>query len=109
MRNSLFLHIPKTAGMSLYQSLEKAYGPGVSLRFPQSSEPFREKFLAITEGELARYKLLSGHFDLPFFLKRDMGGRMIFAVLREPVERMLSAYGYTRAGINTLFTPRSAR
>jgi hypothetical protein len=96
-RNSLFLHIPKAAGMSLYRALENVYGADVSLRFPQSSEPFRQKFFAMPDSEIARCKLLSGHFDLPTFLERDMGGRMIFAVVREPVERMLSAYGFIRS------------
>lgn len=93
-RSALFLHIPKTAGMSLYYVLEAAYGKQHALRFPRSTEEYKQNFLDMPGPELDRFRLLSGHLDLPTFLSRNMKGRVIFAMLREPVERVLSDYGY---------------
>ena len=42
-------------------------------------------------------RLLAGHFDLPFWLRRKLADRFIVTVLREPVERLLSAYRYAKS------------
>jgi hypothetical protein len=91
----LFVHIPKTAGISLYTAMAKQFGPEHSLRYPRSTEAFKQQFLRLSEEELHRYRLISGHFDLPFWLQRDLGGRVIVALVREPIERALSTYRYT--------------
>lgn len=48
----------------------------------------------MSDSEPLRYRLLSSHLNLPTFLSRNIAGRVIFSVLREPVERTLSDYGY---------------
>lgn len=80
--------------MSLYYALEAAYGKQYALRFPRSTEEYKKQFLDMPRSDLDELRLLSGHLDLPTFLSRDMRGRVIFSVLREPVERVLSDYGY---------------
>ena len=91
------MHIPKTAGISLYTAMAKRFGPEHSLRYPRSTEAFKQQFLRLSDEELHRYRLISGHFDLPFWLQRDLGGRVVVALVREPIERVLSTYRYTRS------------
>lgn len=93
----LFVHIPKTAGMSLYNSLATWFGPSRSLRYPRSTEQFKQHFLGLPDAELRRYRLLSGHFDLPFWLQREVGDRLVVSLVRDPIERVLSAYRFTRS------------
>jgi Sulfotransferase family len=93
----LFVHIQKTAGMSLYNSMAQWFGGPHSLRYRRSSEEFRQQFLRLTEEEIARFRLLSGHFELPFWLQRKLGDRFVISLVREPVERVLSAYRYAKS------------
>lgn len=93
----LLVHIPKTAGISLYTAMAKWFGPDHSLRYPRSTEEFKEQFLRLSDEELRRHRLISGHFNLPFWLRRDLGGRVIVALVRDPVERALSTYRYIRS------------
>jgi hypothetical protein len=65
---SLFIHIPKNAGMSISQALYREQIKHVSIRYYARVAP-----------ELA-------------------AGTPSFALLRDPVERFLSAYGYGKAG-----------
>jgi len=92
----LFVHIPKTAGISLYAAMAKWFGPGHSLRYPRSTEAFKQQFLGLSNEELHQYRLISGHFNLPFWLRRDLGARVVVALIREPVERALSTYRFTK-------------
>ena len=93
----LLVHIPKTAGISLYTAMANRFGPEHSLRYPRSTEEFKQQFLRLSDEDLHRYRLISGHFFLPFWLRRDLGGRVVVALVREPVERFLSTYRYTRS------------
>ncbi len=92
----LFVHIPKTAGMSLHNSLQARFGHEHSLRFPRSSPEFMERYLQLSDTELDRFRLISGHFELPFWLQRKVGDRVVISLVREPVERFLSAYRYMK-------------
>jgi len=93
----LFVHIQKTGGMSLYNSMAQWFGGARSLRFQRSSEEFRQQFLRLTDGEIANLRLLSGHFELPFWLQRKLADRFVVSLVREPVERVLSAYRYAKS------------
>ena len=61
-----------------------------SRRFQRSSEEFRQQFLRMTDEEIADFRLLSGHFELPFWLQRKLADRFVVSLVREPVERVLS-------------------
>ncbi len=93
----LFVHIQKTGGMSLYNSMAQWFGGAHSLRYQRSSEEFQQKFLRLTDDEIAGWRLLSGHFELPFWLKRQLADRFVVSLVREPVERVLSAYRYAKS------------
>jgi uncharacterized protein with von Willebrand factor type A (vWA) domain len=92
----LFVHIQKTAGMSLYNSMAKWFGPEHAMRYPRSTREMQERFLALPQADLDRLRLLSGHFDLAFWLRRDVGDRLLVSLVREPVERVLSSYRYMK-------------
>jgi hypothetical protein len=96
-RNVLFVHIQKTAGMSLYNGMAKWFGNENSLRYPRSSSEFEQQFLRLSDAEIGRFRLLSGHFDLPFWLQRELGDRLVVSVVREPVDRILSIYRYAKS------------
>jgi hypothetical protein len=92
----LFVHVPKSAGMSVFNGLAKAIGSKRSLRFVDGSEANKEKYLAMTDEEVRNFHLLSGHFALPFFLKKPVQDYKIITVVRKPIDRELSAYFYMK-------------
>ncbi len=93
----LFVHIPKTAGISIYNALAEAVGGhDRAIRFPRNSEEEREKYLSMTRTEVRSYNLLSGHFPLPFFLRQPISDYKAVTVFRNPVDRELSAYFYIK-------------
>ncbi|HEV8501504.1 MAG TPA: sulfotransferase family 2 domain-containing protein [Casimicrobiaceae bacterium] len=93
----LFVHIQKTAGISLYNAIARAYGADRSMRFARSSDAYKAQYLEMPDAELRGFRLLSGHFNLPFWQRRDLGPRVVVSVVREPVERVLSTYRYIRS------------
>lgn len=92
----LFVHIPKTAGISVYNALADAIGRDHSIRFATNSNVDRENYLKMTENEIRKLRLLSGHFPLPFFLKKPISDFKLISVLRNPIDRELSAYFYVK-------------
>jgi len=90
MKKIIFLHIPKTAGQSIHQSLIESYGD-------KNICPARvnEQLVAMSIRELKSYSVFSGHLD---WTKLDcVGGEIYrFTVLREPTQRVLSFYFYLR-------------
>jgi hypothetical protein len=115
-----FLHIPKSAGSSIFAALEAALPPG-SLA-PQRSDaslfcdfehfellpPEARSQVAASPGEirsLGRYRAVSGHFSLPTLLQIT-DASSICTVLREPRARLLSLYMYWRTpGIGEGWVP----
>lgn len=96
----LFVHIPKTAGMSLYHALERWAGPGRAMRFPTGGADDRAAWLAVPQARVDDLRLVSGHLPLHDFRQRDMTDWAPITLLRDPVARTLSTYSYVRGQRN---------
>jgi hypothetical protein len=92
----LFVHVPKTGGISLYTALAQVASLKPAIRFAANTKEMREQYLGMDVKELRRHRIISGHFPLPFFLKRPIEDYQIITVLRSPVDRELSAYFYLK-------------
>lgn len=93
------LHIPKTGGTSLFSAVSAAVYPG-RWHVAMSEQELRDR----TTG----YAFLGGHFTwdvLALFPERPR----VLTVLRDPVERALSAYGYWRANAHNGIFNRAAQ
>lgn len=87
-----FLHIPKTAGTSLRRSLERACNDRMVECYP----PFEEGNPVNRTGPLKDDAVVYGH--LSWGVHTFYGAQPIYAaILREPVERVISWYGHKRA------------
>jgi len=106
-----FVHIPKTAGITLYSIIAHAYSAdqvqkimmrGMSLRIPRamiipkpliSFSKIRRLKAAIKDGNTLR--LIRGHFDMSLGKVLPADTRF-FTLLRDPVERAISHYYHFR-------------
>ena len=86
-----FVHIPKTAGLSLHAELEKYFGKENSLRV--GNQEMRSVFLSMKVNELKNYSYISGHISFSELSERGINYPAI-SVLREPVRRLISLQNY---------------
>lgn len=90
----IFIHIPKTGGMTLQRILEKQYK--FNNTFTINSRYFYEsieQFKHLPESQRAAIKLLQGHmfFGLHEFLPMPCS---YITILRNPIDRIISHYYY---------------
>lgn len=93
----LFLHIPKTGGMSMQTALKWIYNPGsccsLPTEFPLQPDQLRT---ALPAACVRRHDLIMGHFF--YGLHRHFEGEFrYFTMLRDPVRRVVSHYYYNKA------------
>lgn len=84
-----FVHIPKTAGTSVEQSLKQLYGR-------RASPAYRDANLLLTPPRLLRaWRFYSGHvyYDTRSILKPDTA---IVTFVRDPLARALSVYNWVK-------------
>lgn len=106
----IYLHIGKTAGVTLHQVLRRQFSPSQTLWLhgaktdgpaaaASDGRPSRELSLdyvaSLPREELARVRLVEGHtiFGVHRYIPRPS---QYAALFREPVSRVLSGYGYIR-------------
>src|SRR4030095_14999797 len=77
----LFVHIQKTGGMSLYNSMVQRFGGAHSLRYKRSTDEFRQAFLRLTDEQIAGYRLLAGHFELEVCLCHHLSVRIVVFIV----------------------------
>jgi hypothetical protein len=95
-RTLIFLHIPKTAGTTLYEILDHAFRSAETLTFDGYNHPEEiPEFIRAPEGKRARYNLIKGHLDfgLHRYIPRDS---TYVTLLREPISRIVSFYDHAR-------------
>lgn len=91
MNKLSFVHIPKTAGLSLHDELEKHYGKACSLRV--GSREDRCFFLSMSTEQLYKYNYIGGHVSVEELSKKEINYPII-SVVREPVKRLISLQNY---------------
>lgn len=95
-----FIHIPKTAGTTLTSILDSKFDR--DRIFP---EAFLRKLQDYTPQELAAYRLFRGHFSHAIGHRLPRSPYMI-TMLRDPVERAISAYEFMKTCI--IVNPQAA-
>ena len=86
-----FIHIPKTAGVSLHTELQKHFGKEKSIRF--GSKERRDLFLSMEPEQLKKYDYITGHLSVAELSQKGIHYPTI-SVLREPVRRFISMQHY---------------
>lgn len=92
----IFLHIPKTAGLTLYDIFDREYGRAHIFTFVGGRERLEHSvntFKALPEGERSAFQLLRGH--TPFGIHTQLSKPFRYMTfLRDPVKRVVSHYYY---------------
>ncbi|MET1081387.1 MAG: sulfotransferase family 2 domain-containing protein [Pseudomonas sp.] len=98
----LYLHIPKTGGVSFRQVIENAFHVNEVLHVLNPKE-----ILEHTDDSLARYRFVHGHFSA-FHVEHLYSFKKITS-LRDPVARCLSAYDFWRGLTDSSDWPENSR
>ncbi|HEX8474147.1 MAG TPA: sulfotransferase family 2 domain-containing protein [Pyrinomonadaceae bacterium] len=97
----IYLHIPKTGGLTLRSIIERNF-PSDSIHHIDGSPGSKERFIELPEATRRRINVLRGH--MPFGLHAHLYGRADYlTMLRHPVERIISLYYYILATPNNNF------
>jgi hypothetical protein len=91
---TIFLHIPKTAGVTLYHVIERQYRPEDMHRIVGTPWGF-EDFTKLSQARRAEIRLLTGHIQFGVHLQLPRPA-VYFTLLREPVDRVISYFEYIR-------------
>ena len=91
----IFLHIPKTAGTTLHDILDRHYPPEVVHSFGADAHASVSHYKSLDEESRIKIRLLRGHmaYGLHEYLP---GPTKYFTILREPVARVISYYNFIR-------------
>jgi hypothetical protein len=90
---AIFLHIPKTAGTTLLEILDRQYAPETIHSFGGDAHASVAAFKRMDVERRAKIRLLRGHmaFGLHAYLPEPT---LYFTILRDPVARVISYYRY---------------
>lgn len=91
----IFLHIPKAAGTTLHQIIERQYPAETSYTFGASATESVEAFKALPAETRQAIRVLKGHmgFGLHLYLQEPV---TYITFLRHPVSRYISYYHHVR-------------
>ena len=94
----IFIHIPRTAGVSLDAILERQYNPAkiYSLYSPEKLEKFKH----LDDEKKANIQLLNGHFMSYGIHERLPNPSTYITMMRDPVDRVISHYYFVRRSPN---------
>lgn len=88
----IFLHIPKTAGTSLRQLIEREY-PGNKCLYLYYPSPYQPEVINHIRKQLPTAKVLYGHVSFDIHQLLGIQGKYI-AFLRDPIKRVISFYNH---------------
>lgn len=114
----VFIHIPKTAGSSLsselkhmrrpYLNIHRHYFYGNTITFSRIEDEIDD---AIHDGALTRAQSCSGHFSWAqaAAIRAVRPDARFFTILRDPIERVISDYRYSRTPTHPTYQQTIAR
>lgn len=91
----IFLHVPKTAGMTLRHVLASRYRPRETFVIGNDINADIRRFVAMEARRRERIRLLMGHMSFGLHEFLTPGSRYV-TVLRHPVDRVLSEYRFLK-------------
>jgi hypothetical protein len=91
-RQLVFVHIPKTAGLSLHVALENIYGKESTLRV--GNEDALQRLRQRPDYQVIDKAFISGHFFYDDIKNRCQPDAILISILRDPIKRILSNYNY---------------
>lgn len=106
MLEIIFIHIPKTAGTTIFKLLEKNYRPGELIKFKKNifkKYPGKEPASILSEMIQPSTKVLIGHCryrDLSLVLEQNPDVKLV-TFLRDPADRVISNFKFFRKRILT--------
>lgn len=90
----MFIHVPKTGGMTFYSMIREIYRPSESHKINPAAASI-EAYRNLPPARKNRLKAIYGHMD--FGLRELLpAGSAYVTLLRHPVERVISHYYYVR-------------
>lgn len=90
----VFIHIPKTGGMTFYSMLREIYKPTELHKINPAAESI-EKYDSLPQARKDRLKAIYGHMD--YGLRERLPADSAYVTLmRHPIERVISHYYYVR-------------
>jgi hypothetical protein len=97
----MFIHIPRSGGTFLSRTL--AEGLGYDKSFSVDLENISlEHFVEHQRAIVSSYKLVTGHVPFHFIAGQARTFDMIFSVVRSPLDRAISMFGYKNSDIGHL-------
>ncbi|WP_254563564.1 sulfotransferase family 2 domain-containing protein [Oscillatoria sp. HE19RPO] len=94
----IFIHIPRTAGVSLDAILERQYN--LAKIYSLYSQEKLDEFNKLSENKKANIHLLNGHFMSYGIHERLPNPSTYITMMREPVDRVISHYYFVRRSPN---------
>lgn len=99
-RPIIFLHIPKTAGMTLHVIIERQYSSSHTISFGANAHQSVEEFKALSKERRAKVRMLKGHMGFGlhnyFPAAEDYQQPVYFTLMRDPIERVISHFHHVR-------------
>lgn len=94
----VFIHIPKTGGMTLYSMIRDIYKPSELHKINPAMESI-EKYRHLPQERKEKLKAIYGHMDYRVRELLPPNSRYV-TLMRNPVERVISHYHYVRRTAN---------
>lgn len=94
----VFIHIPKTGGMTLYSMIRDIYKPSELHKINPAMESL-EKYRHLPQERKEKLKAIYGHMDYRVRELLPPNSRYV-TLMRNPVERVISHYHYVRRTAN---------